>query len=228
MNSPKINVTLLVDRSGSMAGNTLKDHVGGMRSFIKDQQKQVGETLFNFIQFDDKNPFEIILDGVNIDTVDLDKINLHPRGGTPLLDAVGKTINHIEEQERVDKSDQVIFMIITDGEENMSREWKRKDIKHLINEKKDDWSILFLGADLDKFDDAREMGFDSNQVVGVNAANIKHLYGNLSSGKLHATRGSIAKGDGKAAALAAMSYNASDRTFGDNSEASFNINKTVE
>ena len=88
-----------------------------------------------------------------------------PIGMTPLLDALGRGINDIEEGignlEEEEKPSKVIVAIITDGEENSSREFKKEQIVKMITEKttKNDWQFLYLSADLNAFDDARQLGF---------------------------------------------------------------------
>ena len=93
-------------------------------SFVEDQRQLEGHVRFTLIQFDNVDPCEIIYDGVPISEVN--EIQLIPRGGTPLLDAVGLTIAHVAERLKDSRPDQVVVMIITDGQENASREYKRE------------------------------------------------------------------------------------------------------
>ena len=211
--NPVISVTILLDRSGSMEGPTKADHIGGMKSFVKDQQNQPGETRFNFIQFDSHNSFELIYDNIDINKVDPEQITLIPRGSTPLIDAVGKTIAHIEEQEQKSKSDQVVLMIITDGHENSSREWTVKDIKHIIKQKKNDWQFMFLGASLDNFDDAINLGISADNYINAKAQNTHNIYQEYTSSKINQARRSIVRGDDKTAVLNCMNYTQEDRNL---------------
>lgn len=194
----KFNVTICLDRSGSMQSGR-DDHEGGLRSFIEGQKKQEGETIFNLVQFDTFDSFEKVFDGVNIQDVDTSTVNLIPRGGTPLLDAVGKTIALIEEQEKTDKSDQVVLMIITDGEENSSREWTKENLKKVIEKHKNDWQILFLGANIDSFGEARSYGLNSVNAINFNNYESKSIIGAYNSldNKMFKMRSSVASGCGK-------------------------------
>lgn len=72
-------------------------------------------------------------------------------GNTALLDAVGITIDKIRENRKITKNNNVLFVIITDGEENSSRKYSRDKIKSMINsaEKEDKWDFIFLGANID-------------------------------------------------------------------------------
>ena len=190
----KVNVTIVLDRSGSMQ-SAKDDHIGGLKSFIKDQQNQEGKVSFTFVQFDSHDPFELKYDGVDIDTINIEEIDLIPRGGTPLLDAIGKTVAHIEEQEKKNKSDQVMFMIITDGHDNNSGEWTRDQVKKSIESKQGDWQIMFLGANIDSFSEAGSLGLQHNQVINYvnNAHDVGQLYGSTSQ-KLRNTRSMVASG----------------------------------
>src|SRR5512139_200671 len=154
MTSDYTELVILLDRSGSMQTGR-SDHEGGLRSFIKDQRGLPGDVRLTFVRFDSADPFELIYDGQPLMGVDEYKLELLPRGGTPLLAAIMKTIAHVKE--RLGKSDQtpdqVLFMIITDGEENSSgREYSRENVKKAIAEcEKSGWKVLYLGANVDAF-----------------------------------------------------------------------------
>ena len=146
-------IVVLLDRSGSMQHGK-DDHEGGLLSFVEDQQQLPGDVRFTLIQFDTVDPCEILYDGVPIGEVN--ELRLIPRGGTPLLDAVGLTIAHVAERLKNSQPDQVVVMIITDGHENSSREYAREQIKQMIAEYETShrWKFLYLGADVDAFAEA--------------------------------------------------------------------------
>lgn len=224
----RVRTVVLLDRSGSMESSK-SDHEGGLKSFVNDQKaNKQGEMVFSLVQFDTNNPFDVVFDDIEIGLVDIDTFSLVPRGGTPLLDAMGKTIARIEEQEKADKSDQVVLMVITDGEENSSREWKKETLKKAVESHKDDWQILFLGANIDAFGAAHDYGLGAQAAMNFNnndAGSIKDLYART-SGKFGAVRGMSSSVD-KGEVLTAMSYNAEDyaaqEEFGvDNSQGKAN------
>ena len=175
---------VLLDRSGSM--NTGRDdHQGGLRSFIRDQRRLVGDTRLTLVMFDDHDPCEIVLDDAPLHTVEEEKIELIPRGCTPLLDAVGRTISHVEERQRRFKPDMTIMMIITDGMENASKEWKKQTIKELITQKETEgWKVLYLGANVDEFAEGGGMGVSPSTSMGYAATpqGIAATYTSMSSG----------------------------------------------
>ena len=93
MKADLTDITLVVDRSGSMA-QVREDAEGGVNTFITEQGKEPGEALLTLVQFDTE--YEFLHKGVQIKQVP--KYELVPRGMTALLDAVGKAINETGER----------------------------------------------------------------------------------------------------------------------------------
>ena len=86
--------------------------------------------------------------------------NYKPNGCTALMDTLGKTINEMSEINK-DNDKNVIFIIITDGYENASREFKREDIKKMIEAKREmGWNFIFFGANIDSNKEAESLGID--------------------------------------------------------------------
>ena len=160
------DITLVVDRSGSMA-SVQEDAQGGVNSFIAEQTKEPGEALLTLVQFDTE--YEFLHKGVPI--AEVPEYELVPRGMTALLDAVGRAIN--ETGERLSKMDEqdrpglVIFVVMTDGHENSSQEFSKARIKKMIEsqQQKYNWHFNFLGANQDAFAEARSMGIDDSGVA---------------------------------------------------------------
>ena len=153
------DITLIVDRSGSME-SCKSDAQGGINTFIEEQQKAEGEATLTLVQFDTN--YEFLHRGVPIK--DVPEFRLVPRGMTALLDAVGRGIN--EAGERLDKLAEddrpgcVVFVIVTDGHENSSKEFSRDKVRELIERQTAEynWQFTFLGADQKAFDEAVAMG----------------------------------------------------------------------
>lgn len=158
-------IVVVLDRSGSMQHGR-DDHEGGLQSFVQDQKQLPGDVRFTLIQFDNVDPCEILYDGVPISEVA--EIRLIPRGGTPLLDAVGLSIAHVAERLADAKPDQVVVMIITDGQENSSREYKRDHVKKMIEEYENrGWKFLYLGADVDAFAEAGGLAIGAGSALAM-------------------------------------------------------------
>lgn len=161
------DITVIMDRSGSM-GSCQREAEDGINNFVQEQRSGVGEVRFSLVQFDDV--YEFVHRGLPIATVP--KIILLPRGGTALLDAVGRAVVETGERLNATPEDQrpglVIMVIATDGYENQSKEFTKARIKEMIEHQQTvyGWQFIFLGANQDAFAEARGMG-----VADAGAAN---------------------------------------------------------
>jgi hypothetical protein len=159
-----LDVLVLLDRSGSMA-QMRSDHEGGLRAFIDDQKALDGNVRFTLVQFDSDDPCEIVYDRVPIR--DVGAIRLNPRGSTPLLDAMGGAMAHLSADP---KASHVVFMVLTDGLENASREWTRERVKARLTElERQGWTFLFLGANIDSFAEGAELGVSAGTTANFNS-----------------------------------------------------------
>ena len=92
-----------------------------------------------------------------------------PRGATPLFDAIGRGINYLEEKicnkKKNETPDEVIMVIITDGHENASIEFRLEQIKKMIDIKENEknWQFVFIGCDLSGMRDASNMGIRNSR-----------------------------------------------------------------
>ena len=168
-NKTPVHISVVLDRSGSMA-SIASDVVGGFNTFLREQKKQEGEGRVTLVQFDGQDPFEVLLDGEELETVlDLDPARFIPRGNTPLYDAVGRMIAKVDNEilKRADAAKPIedqIVVIVTDGFENASREFSSKMLFDLIEARRGRaWAFVFLGAD--------ETTFEEGAVIGVSQAN---------------------------------------------------------
>ncbi len=86
-NQTPVHISVVLDRSGSMA-RIADDIVGGFNTFLDEQRKTEGKARVTLVQFNGQDPFEVLIDGEDLDTVpDLDATRYLPRGSTPLHDA---------------------------------------------------------------------------------------------------------------------------------------------
>jgi uncharacterized protein YegL len=165
----KTDITIILDRSGSMM-SMRNEAQASLNTFIKEQKENKEEATFTLVQFDDK--YDIVHDGIDLQKVP--KITLEPRGLTALLDAIGKTVNHTKERlelkGKIDQPDKVIIVIITDGMENASKEFRNADdIKKLVIARQDEdkWQFIFLGTSIEGFDvhaTGLSYGFNPNMI----------------------------------------------------------------
>lgn len=163
-------VGVVLDRSGSMS-SVLQDTIGGFNSFIETQRDEDNDQIYVITQFD--NEYEVLQDGVDLDdVVVLNQKNYVPRGGTALLDAMGRTIHAMDAVMANDKSiEQALMLVLTDGGENASSEFTRDQVFKLIEERrnKGSWDFNFLGANQDAITTGGGLGIRAANCMNYSA-----------------------------------------------------------
>ena len=171
-NKKEMEIVFLLDRSGSMGGLE-EDTIGGYNSFINSHKKT--NAKLTTILFD--NQIEVIHDREDISKIKkLTSKEYYVRGCTALLDAIGYGITRI-----TDKNKKVIFVITTDGLENASKEYNKKTIKNMIEERTN-WEFMYLGANIDSYSEADSIGIKKERVSNYSASKkgTKNMFGALS------------------------------------------------
>lgn len=177
-----VHVDILLDRSGSMGG-VVDDTIGGFNSFLKKQKEHPGKCTISLTQFDDKYEPNYTMVPIR-EAGKLSAKNYQPRGSTALLDAFAKAIDslgkRLSDMGPADCPDKVIFLVMTDGQENSSREFKKDDVKRRVEVQQSiyKWEFIFLGADLNGIADAVSFGVPQGQTYSYNstAAGIGETY----------------------------------------------------
>ncbi len=178
-----VHIAVILDRTGSM--EVIRDDtIGGFNTFLKDSQRDLKGATFTLAQFDSENAYEVLADCVNIaDVKPLTRETYVPRACTPLLDAIGRGINDLEVKAK--DATKVVMAIITDGQENASREFRLDKIKEMIKEKQDKnkWQFVFLSADLASVNDALSYGIAaaSSMAYDPNSQGTQDAYYSLTS-----------------------------------------------
>lgn len=166
--NPRTLIAVIIDESGSMDSRrdetiaSVNDYLQG----IEDENPDTRVTIVNFsspigearrVRFVEQNKRVA-------DTYELTKETYRPRGNTPLLDAVGKTISKIEEQD----VDRFLVVVVTDGQENDSREFTQQRIKNIIRDKEDSgrWTFTYLGVGVDAWAGAQYLGYSHRGNTG--------------------------------------------------------------
>lgn len=166
-NPKKTEIVVLVDRSGSM-GSCIDDANGGLNAFVNEQKKVEGDVNFTYIQFDDN--YEVVHNAIPLKEVP--KLVIQPRGGTALFDSIVRAVRETGERfakmSEADRPGLVLFVILTDGGENASREFTRyngglEKVKEVISHQDSvyNWKFSYLGSNQDGFAVGNSMGVKS-------------------------------------------------------------------
>ena len=156
-NSIPLSILFIMDSSGSMVAMG-DEPLQGLNDFYK-KQNETGNfmsTLCFFssdVKFIHKN-----ISGKDIPILTNNDYN--PNGMTALYDAIGESVNYQLEQ----NPKNVLVVILTDGEENASSKYTKKDIKKLLEkmETENGWKIMYLGANQDSFKVANGIGINNS------------------------------------------------------------------
>jgi len=173
MKNGKAALVFIVDRSGSMY-SIASDMQGAIKSVLSDQQENYkGDIDVTFVRFDTQ--YEEVFSGTPIKDISEDDLKIEPRGSTALLDAMGQTLNTFErkfsETAKKNRPEKVLFLIITDGEENASKEYSRDRVFGMIKtlERDHDWGFTFIGANQDAIQAGHSIGVMRSKSLNYDA-----------------------------------------------------------
>jgi von Willebrand factor type A domain. len=158
-------IICVVDRSGSIhvARNEFEEALQG---FLTEQGKQPGLVRVDFATFSTS----YTLDHRMADPLAI-KVELEPRGGTALYDAVGNCINGFSsEMEKLPphaRPSKVVLLVATDGEDNSSVQFTADSIRELVQAKQDveSWEALFMAAEQDAVREGEKLGFKADACI---------------------------------------------------------------
>lgn len=149
-----MNRIFILDRSGSMA-SCCDDTIGGYNTFV-NAQKDLGGTMTLYL-FD--HEIQTLYENKPISEVEpLTSNTFVPRGSTALYDAIGHAITNARGGN--------MFIILTDGHENASKNYSKNALNDLITMRKNEGAeFLFLGADEESFEDANLFGISREDCI---------------------------------------------------------------
>ncbi len=168
-------VAFVLDMSGSMgmikdvAINSYNEQLQKLKEETGDIETKVITTVFN--------NFPVKMDGVGVipleEVQELSHLTYIPNGMTALYDAIGFTINKVLQEYKDDNDDTaVLFVVITDGQENDSKEFHQKNVKKMTEdlEKTDRWTFTYMGANVNPIETAvRDMAYQVSNTLSWNA-----------------------------------------------------------
>lgn len=162
MKKKRTELVFILDKSGSMSGLET-DSIGGYNSMLAQQRALTDDCLITTVLFD--NECLLLHDRLKLTKVkDMTHKDYLVGGSTALLDAIGQTIQHMSQ---VKDARNVLFVIITDGQENASRQFTVQTVKRLLEQQKEakGWVFIFLGANIDAVETASRMGISPDHAA---------------------------------------------------------------
>ena len=164
-------IVVILDKSGSMKkiqGKTIE----GFNEFLDEQKKIDGDANLSLILFGSPNREQILFDSIDIQNIgELSDKTYVTAGTTALYDCLGKSIKSvkmkIKKTDKDERPDKVLFVIITDGEENSSKMFDKEMVFELIEkrERKDEWGFVYLGANQDSFLEGSKIGISKGKTL---------------------------------------------------------------
>ncbi len=163
--SRSILINFVLDKSGSMQ-SIQEATISGFNEFKNSQAAEDGEAFFTLTLFD--TVFSTVCEAVPVrEVMDLDRTTYVPDGMTALFDAIGHTMRITDDFVAAHKPDQVLFVIMTDGMENASREFSGERIFQMIEDRQKlaEYEFIYLGANQDSYAVGRQMGVRDGRML---------------------------------------------------------------
>ncbi len=203
--APAVNTYILLDRTGSMQG-IWDEALKSVNSYAEDLGKsdktlKASVTLAVF-DAQDGLKFDVLRDHAAPDAwKDVTSAEASPRGMTPLYDAIGRIMAMADH----DNPKKAVIVIMTDGEENASREVTSAGVKAALDRARaKGWEVVFLGAQFANFADAQHVGMAASKTMAVDKSGLTATMRRLA-------RKSASYGSATTAAPAPITFDAEDR-----------------
>ena len=159
-----ILINFVLDKSGSM-DVVRSATIDGFNEFLRTQRANPGEAWLTLTMFDTQ--FYEVCRGVPLREVpEMEQGNYVPSGCTALYDAVARSIGIADRYlEQLDtRPDQILFVVMTDGLENASREFNQRQVFDMITEREQrGYEFVYLGANQDAYAVADTVGVTADK-----------------------------------------------------------------
>ena len=180
-NRHQVHNLIILDESGSMSSikpqiisgfNELVQSIKGIEGQFPEQEHFISLVSFNDIE----NKILHFVDPVEkLDTIN--DSNYTPSSMTPLYDAMGFSISKLQHYLEGKDNYSVLVTVLTDGEENSSKEYSGLAIKNLVNElKQQNWTFTYIGTGHDVEGMASKMNIQNTMTFDKNDSDIKRMF----------------------------------------------------
>jgi uncharacterized protein YegL len=180
-------LVFIIDASSSM---TMKapEVVSSVNQAIKDRKDANSDELISIYQF--ANDTKNILDFKHVSEVS--QFDYECNGWTALRDAIGYTIKDVgcklNEMAEEDRPEKIQVMILTDGEENSSKNYSPEQVKEMVEHQTEKYSWLFtyVGSNQDAILAGSQLGIARGLCANYSDNNLGHTLSMVSSKMLRA------------------------------------------
>ena len=201
--SVKIYNLIILDESGSMASlkrstisgfNEVVQSIQSASKQFPEQQHYISLVTFN------GDGIKTVYDQESVSKLkEIDGDKYQPMSNTPLYDAMGNSFLKLRKTTDKDKNCKVLVTILTDGEENSSKEFKGQDIKKLVEELKEKgWVFTYIGANHDVEAFAKSISIENVLEYKANASDMKAMFETENTARKEYYNSVRNKTDGKA------------------------------
>jgi Mg-chelatase subunit ChlD len=174
MADSRLYVHVLLDRSGSMESCRDKT-IEAFNAYVKSVKEQsTAGTRISLTTFDTEST-DLVFDGVRIaDMPRLTHEMFVPRGGTPLFDAVAAVVARIDKVNLL-ADERVALTILTDGQENSSREMSAEAVRKMLIDRQErrNWLVQYLGANQDAWEAGAQIGIAAAHAINFSVASVR-------------------------------------------------------
>lgn len=183
---PGMIVNFVLDESGSMR-YVFEQTIQGFNTYVKERKsspeaQRKGSVFFSLTKFSTRA--NVVYAAKEISEVEeLDSQSYNPDGNTALMDAIGRTIVAVEESIKDwPTKPAILTVIMTDGQENASTDYRAEQIRKMIQDKEAEgnWTFVFLGADLNTMNVGQSYGIKSGNTRQYDVNNMHQVMDNLS------------------------------------------------
>lgn len=167
-----MNVYVLLDRSGSMQ-NQWGEAINSVNAYVKELPKDTNVFLAVF-----DHDYNVVRNTTAKKWEPLDKEEITPRGNTRLFDSAARIMYRALD----DNAEKTVIVVMTDGEENSSQNFRQADVKALADTMdKKKWELIFLGANFDRVSDVavNNFGRQSSKFMNMTTGNMVNTMADL-------------------------------------------------
>lgn len=190
-------VVILLDRTGSMSP-VKTETIGSFNGYL-DGLKDAG-LLVKAVQFDSQGIDQIFDFVPPSKATRLNDKTYVPRAYTPLYDAIGQTVRTTRQECKGESK--VMFVVLTDGNENASMEFNDASVKALIKEceDRDKWTFAYIGMGIEGWNAVQNMAAGTQSASNVRNVT-RSRKGSIISGQsmAHATMAYCSSAEGMVA-----------------------------